>query len=99
VNPFENHGSAVFYYQPQSLPLARAIQGELLAVLGLPDFGVGLGNLALARPTEMPAVLTEAAFMMLPEQEELLRTPEFQQREAEAIRRGIERFLRESREP
>lgn len=97
VNPFENNGTAVFYNHPQSLPLARAIQRELLEELGLPDFGIGLGNLALVRATEMPAVLTEAAFMMIPEQEELLRTEEFQRREARAIRRGIERFLKESR--
>ncbi|MFN2431332.1 MAG: N-acetylmuramoyl-L-alanine amidase [Gemmatimonadota bacterium] len=97
VNPFENNGTSVFYNHPQSLPLARAIQSELRAELGLPDYGVGIGNLALTRATEMPAVLTEAAFMMIPEQEELLRTTQFQRREAAAIRRGIERFLRESR--
>lgn len=95
VNPFEHNGTAVFYYHPQSLALARAIQRELLDELELPDFGVGLGNLAVVRATEMPAVLTEAAFMMLPDQEERLRTEEFQRREATAIRRGIQRFLRE----
>lgn len=97
VNPFENNGTSTYYYHPQSLPLARAIQGELLDELGLPDFGIAHGNLALVRATEMPAVLTEAAFMMIPEQEELLRTPTFQKREARAIVRGIKRFLEESR--
>jgi N-acetylmuramoyl-L-alanine amidase len=97
VNPFENNGSSTYYYQPQSLPLARAIQVELLGELGLSDFGVSLGNLALVRPTEMPAVLTEAAFMMIPEQEELLRAGEFRKREAKAIRKGIEQFLEEAR--
>jgi N-acetylmuramoyl-L-alanine amidase len=97
VNPFLNNGSSTYYYQPQSLPLARAIQAELLKELGLPDFGVALGNLALARPTEMPAVLTEAAFMMIPEQEELLRSEAFRKREAKAIRKGIERFLEDAK--
>lgn len=97
VNPFENHGTSTYYYHPQSLPLARAVQRELVDALGLPDLGIGLGNLALARPTEMPAVLTEAAFMMIPEQEELLRMEAFQRKQATAIRRGLERFLKEAR--
>ena len=46
------------------------------------------------RATEIPP-FDEAAFMMVPEQEEELRTEEFRRREATAIRRGIERFLRE----
>jgi N-acetylmuramoyl-L-alanine amidase len=97
VNPFENNGTSTYYYHPQSLPLARAVQRELLAALDLPDFGIAHGNLALVRPTEMPAVLVEAAFMMIPEQEELLRTEAFQEREARAIVRGIKRFLEEAR--
>jgi N-acetylmuramoyl-L-alanine amidase len=97
VNPFTNNGTSVYYYHPQSLALARAVQGALLDELELPDYGIGHGNLALVRPTEMPAVLTEAAFMMIPEQEERLRTEEFQEREARAILRGVERFLKESR--
>jgi N-acetylmuramoyl-L-alanine amidase len=95
VNPFESHGTSVFYYHPQSLPLARAVQRELVRELGLRDLGVGLANLAMARPTWAPAVLTESAFMMIPEQERLLRSGEFRRREARAILRGIERFLEE----
>ncbi len=98
VNPFQNNGSSTYYYHPQSLPLARAIQAELLKELELPDFGVGFGNFALVRPTEIPAVLTEAAFMMIPGQEELLRTEAFRKREAKAIRKGIERFLEEAQQ-
>jgi N-acetylmuramoyl-L-alanine amidase len=97
VNPFQNNGSSTYYYHPQSLPLARAIQAELLKELALPDFGVAFGNLALVRPTGMPAVLSEAAFMMIPEQEELVRTEAFRKREAKAIRKGIERFLNEAK--
>ena len=39
VNPFENHGTHVFYNQAQSLDLARAVQRELLSELGLRDLG------------------------------------------------------------
>ncbi|MBI4512570.1 MAG: N-acetylmuramoyl-L-alanine amidase [Gemmatimonadetes bacterium] len=94
VNPFENHGTSVFYFHPHSLGLARALQEHLLRTLGLRDLGIGRANLALARPTWMPAALTEGAFMMIPEQEAALGTPEFRERYAEGVLRGIEEFLR-----
>ena len=93
VNPFVNHGSSVLYYHPQSRPLALAIQSELLPRTGLPDRGVWHQNVAVLRMNEMPAVLVESAFMMLPDQEAALRTPEFRRRIADGVAAGIERFL------
>ncbi|HXG43794.1 MAG TPA: N-acetylmuramoyl-L-alanine amidase [Gemmatimonadales bacterium] len=95
VNPFTNNGSSVFYNHPRSLPLARAIQRELVRWLGVRDLGVGWGDLALARPTWMPAVLTEGLFMMIPEQEAALRDPAGRRRYAAAVASGIARFLRD----
>ncbi len=95
VNPFTNNGSSVFYNHPRSLPLARAIQRQLVRRLGLQDLGVGRGDLALVRPTWMPAVLTEGLFMMVPEQEAALRTETGQRRYAMAIRDGITDWLRD----
>lgn len=96
VNPFENNGTSVLYYHPQSEPLARAIQAELLPRTGLADHGVWYQNIAVGRMNEMPSVLVEGAFMMIPEQEALLRMAEFQRRIAEGVAAGIERFLREA---
>ncbi len=95
VNPFTNHGASVFYNHPRSLPLARAIQRELVRRLGVRDLGVGWGDLALARPTWMPAVLTEGLFMMIPEQEAALRDPVGQRQYAAAVASGIATFLRD----
>lgn len=93
VNPFYNNGTSTYYYHPQSLALAREIHSELLERLELPDFGIYYGNLALIRPTQLPSVLVESGFMMIPEQEELLRTEKFQKKCAEGIYRGIRRFI------
>jgi N-acetylmuramoyl-L-alanine amidase len=98
VNPFTNSGSSVYYNQPRSIPLARAVQDALVRRLGVRDLGIGRGDLALVRPTWMPSVLTEGLFMMLPEQEAALRSPEGSQRYAEAVREGLRRFLRERAE-
>jgi N-acetylmuramoyl-L-alanine amidase len=93
VNPFLNNGTSVLYYHPQSRELAEAIQRELLPRTGLPDRSVWHQNVAVLRMNEMPAVLVESAFMMIPEQEAALRTPEYRRRIADGVAAGIERFL------
>ncbi|OLC96796.1 MAG: hypothetical protein AUJ00_03485 [Gemmatimonadetes bacterium 13_1_40CM_3_70_6] len=95
VNPFTNNGTSVYYFQPRSADLARALDRALIAELGLRDLGMGRGDYALARPTWMPAALTEAAFIMIPEQEALLASEEGQWKYARGVAAGIEAFLRE----
>jgi len=93
VNPFENEGTHVFYYWPQAVELARQLQREIVAELGLRDQGVRFQNLAMARIGWTPAVLTETLFMMVPEHEAALHDARFLDRIAEAHVRGIERLL------
>jgi len=96
VNPFVNNGTSVYYFQPRSVELARRLDRALVAELGLRDLGIGRGDYALVRPTWMPAALTEAAFIMMPDQEELVRSEEGQWRYARGLARGIEEFLRDA---
>jgi len=93
VNPFTNNGSSVFYNHPHSEPLARAIQEAFGLELPVRVLGAARGDLALVRPTWMPAVLTEGLFMMLPDQEAALRSAAGQQRYATAVRDGILAYL------
>jgi N-acetylmuramoyl-L-alanine amidase len=93
INPFVNNGTSVYYNQPRSVPLARAIQSELLRRLGLRDLGVGRGDLALVRGTWMPSVLTEGMFMTLPDQEFALRSPQGRRLYAQAVADGLRRYL------
>jgi N-acetylmuramoyl-L-alanine amidase len=95
VNPFVNFGSSTYYYHPHSINLARAIQGELVKATKLGDYGLYHGNLAVNRPTQYPAVLVECAFMILPEQEALLKIDKFRSKVANAITKGIENFLKQ----
>jgi N-acetylmuramoyl-L-alanine amidase len=94
VNPFTNNGTSVFYNQPRSLPLAAGIQKALVRRLKLPDLGIGRADLALVRPTWMPAVLCEGMFIILPDQEAALRTAEGQRRYASGVMEGLRSFLR-----
>ena len=95
VNPFTNNGASVYYNQPRSAPLARAVQEELVRRLGVRDLGIGRGDLALVRTTWMPSVLTEGLFVIVPEQEAALRAPAGQRLYARAVVDGVRRFLRD----
>jgi len=95
VNPLTNSGTSVYYNHPRSVPLARAVQAELVRRLGVRDLGIGRGDLALVRTTWMPSILTEGLFIMVPEQEAALGSPQGQGLYAEGVVDGIRRFLRE----
>ena len=95
INPFVNNGTSVYYFHPRSAALARALDRALVAELGVHDLGMGRGDYALVRNPWMPSALTEGLFMMIPEQEALLDTPDGQQRYARGVAKGIEDFLRE----
>jgi len=94
VNPFTNNGTSVFYNQPRSVPLAAAVQEALVRQLKLPDLGIGRGDLAVIRGTWMPSVLVEGMFIIMPEQEAVLRTTSGARRYARGVYDGIVRFLR-----
>jgi N-acetylmuramoyl-L-alanine amidase len=93
-NPFVENGTTTYYFHPHALPLATTIHQALLTQLGLPDKGVKQGSLVLTRPTWMPAVLCEGAFIMMPDQEAAIRTPEYQERYARGIVEGLESYFR-----
>ena len=94
VDPWANSGTSTYYFHPQSAPLAMLVQDALEGEMGLRNLGVGRGDFALVRPTWMPAVLTEGAFLMIPEQEQALRTPVFQRAYARGIALGIQAYLK-----
>lgn len=94
VNPYANNGTSSYYYHPHSINLAKAIHPHLVRATGLADHGLFHGNLAVNRPTQYPAVLLECAFMIIPEQEAMLKTDKFRKRIAKAITAGIDDFLK-----
>ncbi|HEY0350596.1 MAG TPA: N-acetylmuramoyl-L-alanine amidase [Gemmatimonadales bacterium] len=93
VNPFTNNGTSVFYNQPRSMALAAEVQRALARRLKLPDLGISRADLAVVRPTWMPAVLCEGMFLILPEQEAVLRSPKGQRLYARGVLEGIRQFL------
>ena len=94
VNPFVAPGTGTYFFRTHSEPLARFVQRGMVSRMGLMDLGVHYDNLAVVRGTWYPAVLCEGAFIMLPDQEAALRTPEFQDRYARGIADGLEEYFR-----
>ena len=97
INPFVNSGTGTYFFRTHSEPLAREVQRGMVAQLGLPDLGVNYDNLAVVRGTWYPAVLCEGAFLMIPEWEAALRTPEYQERYAKGVADGVENYFRSLR--
>jgi N-acetylmuramoyl-L-alanine amidase len=93
VNPFVNNGSLTLYFWPHSIPLAILTQASLLEQLGLRDNGAKFQNIAVARGTWMPSILTEGAFVIMPDQEAAMRTPAYQEAYATAILHGLQAYF------
>jgi N-acetylmuramoyl-L-alanine amidase len=93
VNPFVNNGSTTYYFWPHSRLLGQLTQPALVDQLGLRDVGTDYGNFAVIRGSWMPSILTEGAFIMMPDQEAAIRTPTYQESYATAILRGLEAFF------
>ncbi len=93
-NPLWNNGSSVYFNQPQSKELAELIHaGYRKHAPLLQDHGLFYADFAVCRMTQMPSVLTEQAYIIVPEQEDMLFNPTFQKSLANAIVYGIKAFV------
>jgi len=94
VDPFPNVGTSTLFFHPQTEPLARLVQAGMMREMGLRDLGIHYQNIAIGRTTWMPSLICEGAFLMVPEQENAVKTPEFQERYATGIADGLEAYFR-----
>ncbi|HWO57084.1 MAG TPA: N-acetylmuramoyl-L-alanine amidase [bacterium] len=95
VDPRRRNGTSVYYHHPHSRALATAVHRRTRAATGLADYGLTQANFAVIRPPQYPSVLVECAFIILPEQEEMLDNDAFTTRTAHGIADGILEFVRE----
>ncbi len=89
-DPFSKpRGFSVYYYHPNSMPLAKAIHSSFLKNINLPDEGLRYGDYHVIRQTFMPAVLIENAYMIIPEHDEFLRSTEGVEKLSQSICDGV----------
>jgi len=94
VDPFPNVGTSTLFFHPQTEPLARLVQAGMMREMGLRDLGIHYQNIAIGRTTWMPSLICEGLFLMVPEQENAAKIPEFQERYARGVADGIEAYFR-----
>lgn len=92
-------GSHVYYFTPESRPLAEAIQSEIVRSTQRRNRGIRRDYFVGMIVAEMPTVLIESAFISNPQEERLLRDPKFLDKIASGIARGLERFFEASPRP
>ena len=90
------HGAQVFYHKdghPAGEILAKAIQESIKEKLKNTDReALAIKQVYLLKKVKMPSVLVETGFLSNPQEAELLSSPDYQQKMAEAIVAGIERY-------
>jgi len=92
-NPFLRMGCGTYYFQPLSRKLAETLQECILERTGLGNDGVFDANFAVVRPTDFPAVLIEAAYMMHPKEELLLGDDEFLRKLSRGVTEGLAKYF------
>ena len=87
-------GAQTFYNQssPEAILLAESIQQELTTSLGNTNRKALSGHYFIIDKTNMPAVIVEVGFLSNPEEARLLSEPDYQQRVATAIFKGITQY-------
>ena len=91
VNPLAvPRGYSVYYTYPHSFKLAESVYRAFNARIPLPDNGL-LSNdvLFIPRMPELPSILVENAYMILPEQEDLVMSEQGRELFAETLYQGI----------
>ncbi|WP_170291656.1 N-acetylmuramoyl-L-alanine amidase [Heliobacterium mobile] len=92
----EAKGTETFYRYDTFRSLAQTIQSTVIDRTQLTDRGVKRGNLWVLCRDDLPSVLVETAFISNPTEEKLLRSPAYQQKVADGIIVGIEKYLTSS---
>lgn len=97
TDPRTADGYSVHYYHPQSQRFAETVHRVYGAHTKFPDGGLWRSNLAVCRTTTMPAILLEMGFLVIPENEERLMSPRYQEKVADSIADSILELIREGR--
>lgn len=86
-------GASVYYFYPQSNDLARIMLETLTKELATNNDKVRQESFAVIRNTSSPAILIEVGYMINPEDNSKLITPEFQSKAGQAIANGVEKYI------
>ena len=94
INPLSRaRGYSVYYNYPHSFQLAQAVYDSYTRNVPLPDNGMIANDvLFIPRIPQMPSILVESAYIILPEQEQMAKTADGRAPLVQALYEGILNF-------
>ena len=95
LDPNKHRGTSTYYYYGQSETLAKNVLNTMVEQLGTQNDNIHRQSFAVVRNTNALAILVEVAYMINPDDNEMLLNEEFQKNTAKAISDGIEKTLKE----
>jgi N-acetylmuramoyl-L-alanine amidase len=95
-DPMIKHGTSSYYYHKEAKDLAQTLKYQIVTDLGTKDDGCAKGSFVLTRSTAPLSVLIEIAYMIHPEEYQLLLNENFRQNAAVSIR-TIKNFVCQNR--
>jgi N-acetylmuramoyl-L-alanine amidase len=93
----EVHGTTTYFCPGGDSFLAHCVQDSMIDQLKLFNRGVQANDYYVLKYTTMPAILTEAAFLSNPKEEQLLSNRSFDQKVALGIYNGIKNYFSNDR--
>ena len=93
LNPNEHRGTSIFYYYNQAKPIAQTVLKTMIEELGTQNDGIHQQSFAVVRNTGALSILIEVAYLINPDDNEMLINHNFQKNTAKAIADGIENYL------
>ena len=88
------NGTETYYFKYKDKQLARSLQKEMNRTLKLKNNGVKRARLYVLRHTKMPAALVEPLFMTNPRELKKVRSPEFREKIALSLHKGIVNYFK-----
>ncbi len=94
INPLSRkRGYSVYYNYPHSFKLAQSVYRSFTKNVKLPDNGMIANDvLFIPRIPQLPSILVENAYMMIPEQEQMARSKQGRAQLVKALYEGILNF-------
>lgn len=89
----EGNGLETHYYTPQSYDFAQIVHKEFVSAINSKDRGLFKSKFYVINHTTCPSILVETGFISNPEERKELLTSARKQKTAEAIAKGILKYL------
>lgn len=93
LNPQKHRGASVYYYYEEAKPLSQALINSISKHMPVNIEGVKQASFAVVRNTSAVSVLVETAYVINPDDNELLMTDNFRRNYAKSLADGIKDYV------